>query len=87
MVATIAVAVTLPSPFPDSVVCVLQGNMGLPGLSGNPGPLGRKVGFVSVLGLGHGLASKLDLQAEASWATCDSWLWLSSLGTEPMGKR
>lgn len=61
MVATIAVVVTLPSCFPESVVCVLQGNMGLPGLSGNPGPLGRKVGLGSVLGLGHGLASKLSL--------------------------
>jgi hypothetical protein len=35
--------------------------MGLPGLSGNPGPLGRKVGLGSGPGLGHGLASKLGL--------------------------
>lgn len=66
--------VTWSSSSPDSVVYVLQGNMGLPGLSGNPGPLGRKVGLGSVPDLGHGLASKLGLQAEASWATCASWL-------------
>lgn len=61
--------------------------MGLPGLSGNPGPLGRKVGLGPLLGFGHGPASKLGLQAEALWATCASWLWLGSLGTEPVGKQ
>lgn len=71
--------VTLPSSSPDSVVCIFQGNMGLPGLSGNPGPLGRKVGLGSMLGLDHGLTSKLGLQAEALWATCASWLHLGSL--------
>lgn len=48
--------------------------MGLPGLSGNPGPLGRKVGLGTMLGLGCGPASKLGFQAGALWATCASWL-------------
>lgn len=51
MVAVIAVEVTVPRSSPDSIVCVLQGNMGLPGLAGNPGPLGRKVGLVLFLTL------------------------------------
>lgn len=46
--------------------------MGLPGLAGNPGPMGRKVGLSSVLGLGHRLASELGLQAEALWSTVPS---------------
>lgn len=61
--------------------------MGLPGLAGNPGPMGRKVGLSSILGLGHRLASELGLQAEALWSTCAFWLFLGSLGTEPIGKR
>lgn len=61
--------------------------MGLPGLSGNPGPLGRKVGLGSVLGLGHGPASKLGLLAKTLWVTCASWLQLGYLGTEPVHKK
>lgn len=62
---------------PNSVV--LQGNMGLPGLSGNPGPLGRKVGLGTVLGLDCGPVSKLGLQAGAPWASYASWLQLRFL--------